>query len=545
MTTSKLRGAELIAQGLKDAGATTVFSLSGNQIMPVYDALLDTGIRIVHTRHEGAAVYMAEASAQISGELGVALITAGPGFANGLSAIYSARESETPLLVLSGDSPVARDGRGAFQELDQCAAAAPMAKASFRCRNAAGMAEDIARAAAIALAGRPGPVHLALPDDVLRHAVAPEPAAASVSPAAALGAPSPDEISALAANLAAASRPILLAGPQFCRSAWKPRMRELAERLNVPVVTFESPRGLRAPRLGAFAEVIGQADMIVTLGKPLNFMVGFCDEAVVAGDAQIIQIDADQDSLTRDREAHGARRINQMLRSPAAMIDALLTADTVSPNAANAWRQDVEAAVSFRPADWSASPPQSGTIHSLDLGRAVAALVNRSPEMSLIIDGGEIGQWCQALADAQVAAINGPSGAIGASIPYAIGARATRPDQPVVTVMGDGTAGFYLAEFETAVRENLPFVAIIGNDAKWNAEHQIQLRDYGADRTFGCELTAARYDRVAAELGGHGECVTDIADIAPAIERAMASGKPACVNVMIEGHAAPHISRNT
>ena len=169
LTVDNPRGADLLVEGLNEAGVETVFSLSGNQIMPVYDALHGSGIRIVHTRHEGAAVYMAEAAAQITERVGVALLTAGPGFANGLSAIYTALESETPLVVLSGDSPALRDGRGAFQELDQSAAAEVMAKASFRCQNAADLKQDVLRAIALAEAGRPGPVHLALPDDVLRQ----------------------------------------------------------------------------------------------------------------------------------------------------------------------------------------------------------------------------------------------------------------------------------------------------------------------------------------------------------------------------------------
>ena len=276
------RGAELIGEALAQQGIKTIFSLSGNQIMPVYDALHDTGIRIIHTRHEGAAVYMAEAAAQVSGEVSVALLTAGPGFANGLSAIYTARESETPILILTGDSPVSRDGRGAFQELDQCTAATAVAKATFRCVDPAGLGEDIIRAIALAKAGRPGPVHLALPDDVLRQVATPDPAAATVTKIDGANSATDADLAVLAEHIGKSERPVLLAGPAFCRPRWKQPLADLAENLNIPVITFESPRGLRAPRLGAFAEVIPKADCIITLGKPLNFMTGFGDPPLVS-----------------------------------------------------------------------------------------------------------------------------------------------------------------------------------------------------------------------------------------------------------------------
>ncbi len=543
LTRDTTRGADLLVEGLKEAGVETVFSLSGNQIMPVYDALFGNDIRIVHTRHEGAAVYMAEAAAQVTERTGVALLTAGPGFANGLSAAYTALESETPLVILSGDSPTGRDNRGAFQELDQSAAAAVMAKASFRCRNAADLKQDILRAIALAEAGRPGPVHLALPDDVLR-------AQAGTSEGSVVPAfpESPDvseqAVEQITALLAAGQRPLMLAGPAFCRPRWKKRLADLAQALNVPAVAFESPRGLRAPRLGAFAEVLSAADAIVTFGKPLNFMVGFGDAPAVAPDCRILQIDADAATLERDRQYQDGRSLTQINTDPSTALGALANAAAGNAHPANAWYREVLAAVQYRPQSWQAEADRHDAIGPYHFAMGVAPFVAQNPACSLVIDGGEIGQWCQALLDAETAMINGPSGAIGGSIPYAIGAGVARPDQPVLTIMGDGTAGFYLAEFETAVRESVPFVAIIGNDAKWNAEHQIQLRDYGADRAHACELTPARYDLVVAALGGHGELVTARDELQPAIARAYASGKPACINVMIEGLAAPTIKRS-
>jgi acetolactate synthase I/II/III large subunit len=183
-------------------------------------------------------------------------------------------------------------------------------------------------------------------------------------------------------------------------------------------------------------------------------------------------------------------------------------------------------------------------MHPLVLCRALQLQLDRRPDSVLVSDGGEFGQWAQATLRAPNRLINGVAGAIGPSLPFAIGAKAARPESTVVAVLGDGTFGFHMAEFDTAVRSGLPFVAVVGNDSRWNAEHQIQLRHYGPARTQGCTLApATRYDLVAAALGGHGEFVRSAAELPAALERAFAAGKPACVNVLIEGAAAPVVRR--
>ena len=162
-------------------------------------------------------------------------------------------------------------------------------------------------------------------------------------------------------------------------------------------------------------------------------------------------------------------------------------------------------------------------------------------EAVLVADGGEFGQWAQACVSAPTRLINGPGGSIGSAVPFAIAAKLARPQATVVAMLGDGTFGFHMAEYDTAVRARLPFVGVVGNDQCWNAEHQIQLRAYGAARAHGCELLPTRYDRVAAALGGHGEQRTTRAELEPALERAAVCGLPACVNVAIERLAAPAV----
>jgi acetolactate synthase-1/2/3 large subunit len=209
----------------------------------------------------------------------------------------------------------------------------------------------------------------------------------------------------------------------------------------------------------------------------------------------------------------------------------------------DAWFEQANAALAYRPPHWTAPRAPGAKIHPIDLCRAIQPLLARDADAIFVSDGGEIGQWAQSLLNAPRRIINGVGGSIGSAIPFALAARVFEPRAPVIAVMGDGTFGFHMAEFDTAVRCGLPFVAVIGNDATWNAEYQIQLRAYGQARAHGCELLPSRYDKVVEALGGHGELVERVEDLAPALERAVASGKPACVNVMIERVGAPVIRR--
>jgi acetolactate synthase-1/2/3 large subunit len=171
----------------------------------------------------------------------------------------------------------------------------------------------------------------------------------------------------------------------------------------------------------------------------------------------------------------------------------------------------------------------------------VAAALQRHVDRGaiLVADGGEFGQWIQGGVEAEPRLFNGPAGGIGGAIPMAIAARLRHPDRPVIAALGDGTFGFHAFELDTAARYRLPLVAVVGNDARWNAEHQLQIRHYGADRTVGCELLPSRYEQIAVALGGHGERVERADDLEPALDRALRSGLPAVINVMIEGLPAP------
>ena len=532
-----MRGADMLARTLARAGVKQVFSLSGNHIMPVYDAALDAGFAIVHVRHEAAAVHMADAWGRLTGEPGVALLTGGPGHANGVSALYTALASESPLLLLSGEAPLAERHKGAFQEMAQAAIAAPLVKAAFTATSAATLGADLARAWRQAKFGRPGPVYLGLPFDVLEAKCD----AAPVDNAAFAVKPVPlAEVAAQAVlgELQRAKRPLILAGPAMGTDRGRAALVALQGATGVPALCMESPRGVNDPSLGAFQRVLKEADLLVLLGKRADFTLRYGQAPAVNAACRFLLLDPDPEALRQAGYAIGdpARLALAALADP---FEAAAQLAGLARPARSGWAGEVDAAARARPAEWATISGKPGAVHPAELGRAVQQHLDRAPEAVLVADGGEFGQWAQACVNAPTRLINGPAGAIGSALPFAIAAKLARPNASVVALLGDGTFGLHMAEFDTAVRAQLPFVAVVGNDACWNAEYQIQLRAYGAARAQGCELLPTRYDRVAAALGGHGEHVERGADLPAALARAARSWLPACVNVAIERLPAP------
>jgi acetolactate synthase-1/2/3 large subunit len=529
----------LVAAGVRD-----VFTLSGNHIMPLFDAALDAGLRLLHTRHEAAAVHMADAWARITGEIGIALVTGGPGHANALSALYTALMAESAVVLISGHARRDELGRGAFQEMRQADMAAPVVKAAWTSANAAEMGADVARAVRIARAGRPGPVHLSVPQDVLEAQVD----ASAVAGVAAF-APEPSvldesDANAMLAQLDGAKRPLILAGPASSTRRGRARLAALESATGIACVGMESPRGINDPCLGAFAEMLARTDGVLLLGKRLDFTLVFAKAPAFDPDCVFVQIDPEASELERTRRAVGNRLAAVAVADVATAVETLIARTARRTPSDGRWLNEVRAAIAYRPPAWDgARGGVAGKLHPVEACRPLQSLLDRDPESVLVCDGGEFGQWAQACLHAPDRVINGVAGSIGSALPFALAARLARPDAPVVALLGDGTFGFHMAEIDTAVRYALPFVGVVGNDARWNAEHQIQLKRYGPVRLIGCDLRPLRYDVVTQALGGHGEHVIEASALPAAIERAHASALPACIDVAIEGLAAPSIRR--
>ena len=531
------RGADALCTTLKRAGVTRIFTLSGNHIMPVFDAALDAGIELVHVRYEGACVHMADAYARLTGQVGIALVTGGPGHANAVGALYTAQMGESAVVLLSGHAPNDQLGLGAFQEMRQAEMAAPVCKAAWTAAAADTLGPDIARAMREARSGRPGPVHLSLPTDALESTAArddsmPVTAAANSVLAAA------DAQTAMA-WLGAAKRPLILTGPATMTRAGSAARKALEDLAGIAVVGMESPRGVADPALGAFAQMLAVADRVLLVGKRVDFTLKF--GKCFAPDCEFMQIDADASEQVRARAALGARLKWVTSADASSALSALIRA---AARSTSTWTAEVRSAIAYRPAAWdTAVSTQPGRLHPVAACRPLQALLDSHPDSVMVSDGGEFGQWAQACLTAPNRIINGPAGAIGPALPFAMGARAAKPGVPIVALMGDGTFGFHAMEIDTAMRHKLPFVAVIGNDARWNAEYQIQLKAYGPGRLIGCELTATRYDLMAASFGAYGEMVDDPLRLLPAVERAQAANLPAVLNVMIEGVPAPLVTR--
>jgi acetolactate synthase-1/2/3 large subunit len=539
--TASLRGADIVVRTLERAGHTTIYTLSGNHIMSLFDAAIDSKLDLLHVRQEAASVHMADAYGILTGKPGIAWVTGGPGHANAVAALFTAQGHESPVVLISGHTETDQLGRGGFQELRQAEMAAPVTKASWMATDAACIGGEVAKAIRIATAGRPGPVHLSLPSDVLDAVVPadmvvwPTPGD-FVAPPVRLSEPAADTVLGL---MAAAQRPVLIAGPHLATARGRSLLARLEAALGVPTWIMESPRGFNDATLGAVAEVARRADLIVLLGKAFDFTLKFGGPPIDGG-CRFVSLDPEGALVERAARELGPRLAFGCVADTYPAGEALVARAAGRGIGKPAWLAEARGLIAQRPANWATiASVVPNKLHPLDVFRTLKPYVEKHPDSVLICDGGEFAQWGQAVLTNERRMINGVAGSIGASLPMAAAARSVEKTAPVFAVMGDGTFGFHMAEIDTAVRCKLPFVAIVGTDCRWNAEYNLQVRDYGPNRTHGCELLPTRYDLVVTALGGHGELVDDLAALPGAIERALASGKPACINVMIESIPSP------
>jgi acetolactate synthase I/II/III large subunit len=544
--TTTLRGADIVVRTLERAGHTDIFTLSGNHIMSLFDAAIDSKLSLMHVRHEAATVHMADAYGRLTGRPGIAWVTGGPGHANAVGALFTALGQETPVVLISGHTETDQLGRGGFQELRQVDMATPVCKAAWMATDTATVGMDVARAIRIATSGRPGPVHLSLPSDILDATVTedtvPWPNEGDfTAPDVPLGDAAADAIVGL---LATARRPLVIGAPVLATRKGRDLLRRIETSLGIPTCLSEGPRGFNDASLGAYADVAQRADMVLLLGKALDFTLKF-GGAPFAPACRFIAIDSDGALLDRAARVKGPMLAFGCVADTYPAGEALIRRGSGRVTGDPAWRADARACFDDRPASWSdlvSSTP--GKLHPAEVFRTLQPYLTREPDSVLICDGGEFAQWGQSLLRNDRRMINGVAGSIGSSLPMASGARVVEKAAPVFAVLGDGTFGFHMSEIETAVRLNLPYVAIVGTDARWNAEYNLQVRDYGPNRTHGCELNPTRYDLVATALGGHGELVQSAADLPGAIDRSLASGKPAVINVMIESIPSPVLRRS-
>ena len=463
-------GAQLLVETLQAAGVKYLFTLSGNQILSIYDATIGRDIELIHTRHEAAAIHMADGWGRLTEQPGVALVTAGPGHCNSLSALYVALMSESPVLLLSGHCPRGEVGRGAFQEIDQVATAKPVTKAAWLVEQVDRVGEDTATALHLAAEGRPGPVHLSLPADVLEASTS-----ARVKTPLATGEDEKgrrldhERIQELLNLLGKAKHPLILAGSAMMRPLRWREVERLSEATGIPCLPMESPRGINDPWLHRATNCLVQADAVLLVGKKLDFTLGFGRPPFFLEKCRFMQIDADDEQLHENE-----RIVWKMRENPLPVVQHLTRSAQQRRGQSGSWKKEVLAARKTTPLEWDKLRHSSQQpIHPLRVCQALQTFLDDGAV--LVSDGGEFGQWMQSGLEAEIRLINGPGGAIGNSLSMGLSAKLAHPNRNIFVLSGDGAFGYHALELDTALRHHLPVIAIVGNDARWNAEQQLQI----------------------------------------------------------------------
>jgi len=542
----RVTGSQLIARALKLEGVNTIFTLAGDHILPVLDVMADQDFRFIDTRHEQAAVHMADAWGRITGQVGVSMYTT-PGFANAIPGLANAMHSEGPLLSIAGCADLADLGRGAQQEIEQVGMAAPVTKGAFMVHDARRIPDSIARALRLAFSGRRGPVHLTIPIDVQDQEVDEE-EVAFYSPSESRPSESmlanPELVRQAIALLRQARRPLVLAGNAAGYALSGDALQRFIETTRLPVLTEEQARGLIADdhpyafgfferALNRAAGKVRDADLVMLLGRKQDFTIGFCRPPSIAADAKIIQIDPSPAEIGRNRGVAVG-----MIGDVTGVLEQLTDEASASIWKELPWLDELRA-VRAAQADWARELARPvSPMHAMFVHKTL--LSHLRPDDCLVFDGGDFCHFGRSLLPARqpkrwlyVSSL----GMLGSSVPTALAAKLAYPDSRVIMLTGDGAFGFNSMEFDTAVRHNLKIVAILGNDSAWGIDRQIQLGLYG--RPVATELVQTRYEQVVQGLGGYGEFVERPEDLESALGRAFASGRPALVNVVVQRARSP------
>ena len=520
-------GGDLALAALRPYGVDTLFTLSGGHVFPLYDAAVKAGdVRILDVRHEQTATFAAEGVAKLTRRPGVAVLTAGPGVTNGVSAVTTASFNGSPLVVLGGRAPQARWGAGSLQEFDHVPVLAPITKHAATSTATSEIGRDVHDAVVAALTPHRGPVFLDLPLDVVFGEGEGEVPDALV-PAGIE--PDQGEVAKAAALIASAERPAVIAGSDvYWGGAWE-ALQAFVEGLRVPTFVNGLGRGcLPADHELAFSRTRGllkaEADVVVVIGTPLDFRISFGS----FGDAEVVHVVDAPD---------GRAQHVQAAASPAGDLATILTAFADHTGE----RADHEPWITrLRDAERSAFSDEALLAADADPikpTRIYGELRRRLDRDAVVVcDGGDFVSYAGKYIDSYEPGCwmdPGPYGCLGTGLGYAIAARITHPDRQVVVMMGDGAAGFSLMDVDTLVRHQLPVVMVMGNNGIWGLEkHPMQLLygyDVAADLQPGC-----RYDQVVSALGGAGEVVERPQDIGPALDRAFAAGVPYLVNVLTD-----------
>ena len=533
----RVQGGRLAARAIAAAGVDCVFTLSGGHVMPIYEGSRHEGVRIVDVRHEQSAAHAAEAWGRVRRAAGVALVTAGPGVTGTVTAVANCFAAQTPLVVIGGARPLAQAEWGALQEFDQLSLMKPITKWAAVCPSTERIPEYVAIAFRHALAAPRGPVYLELPADIL-FADGDADVVPPARQARAFG--DPREIVAAAALLSTAERPAVVAGSGVWWDSAAAELAVFAEHGSLPVYLNGSGRGSLPPDHELFFQhsrsaALEEADVVCVIGTALDFRLRYGR----FGAEKLIHVHGDPREVGRNRVPDAA-----IVGDCAAVLTALASAVERPADQRAAWLERLRQAES---AWWDSHRAEvesdAAPLHHYRLGAELDRVLDE--DTVVIGDGGDVvaavsrvlrihrpGHWLDP----------GPFGCLGVGSGYAIGVHEAGFGGRIVCVMGDGAFGLNGLDFDTLVRFEIPAVLVVGNDGAWGEIRVPQVGMYGADAEIATRLAPSRYDRLCEVFGGHAEHVEAPAELAPALERALAAGEPAIVNVMLDpdamaGHA--------
>jgi thiamine pyrophosphate-dependent acetolactate synthase large subunit-like protein len=533
----RVQGGRLAARAIAAAGVDCVFTLSGGHVMPIYEGSRHEGVRIVDVRHEQSAAHAAEAWGRVRRAAGVALVTAGPGVTGTVTAVANCFAAQTPLVVIGGARPLAQAEWGALQEFDQLSLMKPITKWAAVCPSTERIPEYVAIAFRHALAAPRGPVYLELPADIL-FADGDADVVPPARQARAFG--DPREIVAAAALLSTAERPAVVAGSGVWWDSAAAELAVFAEHGSLPVYLNGSGRGSLPPDHELFFQhsrsaALEEADVVCVIGTALDFRLRYGR----FGAEKLIHVHGDPREVGRNRVPDAA-----IVGDCAAVLTALASAVERPADQRAAWLERLRQAES---AWWDSHRAEiesdAAPLHHYRLGAELDRVLDE--DTVVIGDGGDVvaavsrvlrihrpGHWLDP----------GPFGCLGVGPGYATGVHEAGFGGRIVCVMGDGAFGLNGLDFDTLVRFEIPAVLVVGNDGAWGEIRVPQVGMYGADAEIATRLAPSRYDRLCEVFGGHAEHVEAPAELAPALERALAAGEPAIVNVMLDpdamaGHA--------
>lgn len=542
---ARINGGEMLVRAIEREGVHEVFALHGGHLDAIFKACLEHDLRVIDTRHEQAAAHMADGWARTTGRPGIAMVTAGPGVTDAVTGVANAYLDAIPMILIGGRSPLLDDELLPLQGgIDQVALMRPITKWARSITHVERIPEFVAMAFRQAVSGRPGPVFLELPIDVLfaraeeEKVIFPE----NYRPKSPPG-PSSDALAQALRWIQEAERPAILAGGGVWFAQAAKDLTEFAELTHTPVMANAKARGSVSEDhplcFGAFGAIHPaahlrrgnqSADLVILLGTRIGLATGGRNSLIPA-DARVIQVDIEAEEIGRGRsiELGIVADCGEFLRQATAAWRGMKFSGH------EAWIEQLTAMRSGQRKRWDEAMQTERPIHPARMAREVADALE--PDAIVAADGGETAAWIANAFKARHPGSflsHGYLGCLGIGIPFALAAKVAHPRQQVVCVIGDGSVGLNFAEFDTAVRHNLPVTVVVNNDMQWGMSKHGQVLAWGAGNTLATELGVVRYDRAAQGLGAHGEFVETAGEIAPALKRALNSGRAACVNVMTD-----------